>query len=259
MEELFTFKELEPCYLKATYPIEIGERIFEPGEILAKFEKIQVAGLDGLYQTVSAHGGFDDRGYVFWETLREINLTFSKGVFSKSQLALLSNSKLTEKKPQEKQLIMFDEEKESNEIGVFDLKYEPKTLFVYDKETFKKLEFEQNGKEIGIAEPYKEVVAQYTFEYQSPVQTIELGNNLFDGFLQLEGRTRIKDDETGKVITGIIQIPKIKLYSGLSLRLGTSASPVVANFNGVGLPVGSKEKSYVAKFSFLENDIDSDF
>ena len=39
----FSFKELEQCYLKATYPIEIGKKTIEKGEVVAKFDKIQIA------------------------------------------------------------------------------------------------------------------------------------------------------------------------------------------------------------------------
>jgi hypothetical protein len=33
---------------------------------------------------VTAHGGYGDRDLVYWETTRQIDLTFSYGVFSKS-------------------------------------------------------------------------------------------------------------------------------------------------------------------------------
>ena len=38
--ENFSFKELEQCYLKATYPIEIGKRIIEEGEVILAFDNI---------------------------------------------------------------------------------------------------------------------------------------------------------------------------------------------------------------------------
>jgi len=46
--------------------------------------------------------------------------------------------------------------------------------------------------------------------------------------------------------------------SGLSMKLGAQANPVVGTFEGVGVPVGSRSESYVATFSFLNDDIDSD-
>jgi hypothetical protein len=36
---------------------------------------------------------------------------------------------------------------------------------------------------------------------------------------------RVKDDVTGKVTTGIINIPKLRLMSDLSIRVGSDAIP----------------------------------
>ncbi len=58
--------------------------------------------------------------------------------------------------------------------------------------------------------------------------------------------------------TGIIKIPKLKLMSGLSMRLGAQANPVVGKFSAVGVPVESRHNSYVMEVEFLNNDIDSD-
>jgi len=46
--------------------------------------------------------------------------------------------------------------------------------------------------------------------------------------------------------------------SGLSIRLGAQANPVVGNFSAVGVPEESRHNSYVVEFDFLNNDIDSD-
>ena len=74
----------------------------------------------------------------------------------------------------------------------------------------------------------------------------------------LEGRTRIKDDVTGQVVTGIFKVPKLRLMSDLSIRLGPQASPVTGNFRAEGVPVGSKGNSYVSEFFILSDDIESD-
>lgn len=84
----FSFKELEQCYLKATYPIEIGNRIIEAKEVLAKFDKIQIAGLDEMKRWVSANGGFDNRPHVFWEATKEIDLSFLRGYSQKTSSRL---------------------------------------------------------------------------------------------------------------------------------------------------------------------------
>ena len=88
---------------------------------------------------------------------------------------------------------------------------------------------------------------------------IQIGKRLFNGFVELEARTRVKDDITGQIVTGLFKIPKLKLMSDLSIRLGAQATPVVANFSAVGVPVSSRGNSSVAEFYILNNDIDSDF
>ena len=259
--DLFSFKELYDVYLKATYPIEIGNKNFEVGEIIAKFDKIQIAGLDEMRQVVAARGGFDNRARVFWDTTKEIHLNFSQGVFSKLHFALLTNSRLLELGKDNSILITKSEEKESDENGHITLEKTPKgNLFIYEKESGDKIT------DFGIVNnlitlnnrPYKEVVVEYQYEYNENTQIVRIGRRLTDGFLELEAKTRVKDDTTGQTVTGLIKIPKLKFMAVLSIRLGAQANPVVANFSAVGVPVGSKGTSYVSDFYFLSNDIDSD-
>jgi len=46
--------------------------------------------------------------------------------------------------------------------------------------------------------------------------------------------------------------------SGLSMKLGSQANPVVGNFKAECVPEGDRHNSYVAEFIFLNDDIDSD-
>lgn len=259
MIDLFSFKELEPCYLKATYPIEIGNRIIEKGEVIAAFDKIQIGSLKELKNFVSARGGFDNRAHVFWETTKELPLSFSQGVFSATQLALLSNSKLVDLSTEQPIPVLKSEDLESNENGEITLKEIPIQLFIYKKETGEKISFTQKEKKIKIETPYTDVVAQYTYNYMGGARQIQIGKRLFNGFVELEARTRVKDDTTGQIVTGLFKIPKLKLMSDLSIRLGAQVTPVVANFSAVGVPVSSRGNSYVGEFYILNNDIDSDF
>jgi hypothetical protein len=73
----FGLKELTDLTLKATYPIEIAGRTFEPGEVIARFDKIQIANFKEVTSRVSANGGFDNRTIVIWEDPKEIQLSFS--------------------------------------------------------------------------------------------------------------------------------------------------------------------------------------
>ena len=105
---------------------------------------------------------------------------------------------------------------------------------------------------------YTDVIMRYRYNYTNGATVAKIGQQFTQGFLELEGKTRVKDDTSGLVTTGIIKIPKLKLMSGLSMRLGTQANPVVGNFNAEGVPTDSRRNSYVMEMYFLNNDIDSD-
>ena len=81
---------------------------------------------------------------------------------------------------------------------------------------------------------------------------------MIEGFLRLEGKTRVKDDISGKVRTGIFEVPKLKLMSDLSMRLGKNANPVVGSLGAMALPNGNRENVTVMDIFFLDDDIDSD-
>ena len=82
MENEFGLKELYDLTLKATYPIEMAGRKFEPGEVVARFDKIQIANFKEITSRVSANGGYDNRTHVIWEDPKEIQLNFTQGIFS---------------------------------------------------------------------------------------------------------------------------------------------------------------------------------
>ena len=258
--ELGSFKSLENVRLKATYNMKIGERNIEPGETIAHFDKIQISNFNEIRNIVAARGGFGNRAHVFWETTKEIQFTFTQGVFSKTQFGLLTNAKILKAELDEPILITTTEKVETNEESRFYLSKEVyDELFVYDELTGEKYSpYYTNNSYIVANHPYTNLIITYRYVYNKGATIIHIGERLFNGFVELEGITRVKDDTSGLVTTGIIRIPKLKLMSGLSIRLGAQANPVVGNFQAVGVPVDSRYNSYVMEFDFLNNDIDSD-
>lgn len=255
----FSFKTFEEVRLKATYNIEVGDRLFQKGETIALFDEIQIAGLTDIVDRVSANGGFDNRPRVFWETTREEQLTFSQGIFNKIELGLLANANIFTKSENECVLITTRENLESNEYGQCTVKYEPiANIFVYDTATGQPLSFTQENQTITIAQPFTDIIIDYQYCYRNNAQIFLLGAQYFNGYLELEGKTRIKDDTTGHIVTGLLHIPRLKLMSNLSIRLGKQANPVVANFTATGIPVGSRGNTYVSELYFLSDDILSD-
>ena len=77
MNTEFGLKELYDLTLKATYPIEMEGRVFEAGEVIARFDKIQIANFREVTSRTSANGGRGNIGHVIWEDPKEIQLNFT--------------------------------------------------------------------------------------------------------------------------------------------------------------------------------------
>ena len=237
MENLMGMKELYDVVLKATYPIEMGKRVIEEGEVILAFDNIQIAGLNEVKNYVAAQGGFDNRELVTWETTKELPLNFSQGVI----------------------LITHREHHESDENGKIELKQVPVgKAFVYNEETGEKLDHTLSEQEITISEPFVNVYITYESEYKNGGSVIKMGNRLFRGYLKLQAKTRLKEDTNGRTVTGIFEIPKLKLMSDLSIRLGRNVDPATVTFKAVGVPTGGRGTSYVCNLYSLNDDIDSD-
>ena len=261
MNNEFGLKELYDLTLKATYPIEVEGRKFEAGEVIARFDKIQIANFREIASRVSANGGKNNSALVVWEDTKEIQLNFTQGIFSKRQFALLSNSNLVKFAPAEKILLSAHFTGESDEGGRIQLtKEKVSSVFVYDAKTYEKLtskSVDLEKGEIVIDTPYCDVEVDYQYVYTNEVSTMTVGKRLIEGFLQLEGKTRVKDDITGKTRTALLRIPRLKLVSDLSMRLGREAGPLLANFAAIGYPEGSRDKT-VMEMLFLSDDIDAE-
>ena len=254
------FKELYSVSLKATYPIEVGGNTIEPGETIASFDRIQIANFQEIKSLTSANGGWDNRAHIFWETTKEIKISFTQGIFSKLQLALMSNAQLLENMGEEIIPINAREEYESDENGKIEIgRTLREPVFVYDKATGKKIkEWTRADDAIYLNEQYKSVIVDYWYDYENGCTTLRVGKPLTTGYLSLTGKMRVKDDSTGKVKTGIISIPKLRLMSDLSMRVGSDAIPQVGRLDAVAVPEGGRGQSKVMEIIFLNDDIDAD-
>ena len=254
------FKELYDVSLKATLPIEVGGNSIETGETIASFDKIQIANFQEIKSIVSANGGFDNRGLIFWDSTKEIKISFTQGVFSKIQFALMTNSQLIENMGEEVVLLNTKEAYESDEAGKIEIGHTlQKPIFVYDKATGKKITgWTHADNVICLSEQYKNVIVDYWYNYNNGFTTMRVGKPFTAGFLSLIGKMRVKDDTTGKVVTGIIKIPKLRLMSDLSMRVGSDAIPQVGRLDAVAVPEGARGQSKVMEIIFLNDDIDAD-
>ena len=260
MTSELSFKELYDVSLKATYSIEVGGNTIEPGETIASFDKIQIANFQEIKSVTSANGGFDNRGLVFWESTKEVKINFSQGVFSKTQLALMTNAQLIENMGEEIVSINARKVFESDETGKINIGHTPRgPIFVYDKATGKKItNWTSADDTIYLSQQYREVIVDYWYDYNNGFTAMRVGKPLTTGFLSLTGKMRVKDDTTGKVVTGIIKIPKLRLMSDLSMRVGSDAIPQVGRLDAVAVPEGVRGQTKVMEIIFLNDDIDAD-
>ncbi len=255
-----SFKELYEVTLKATYPIEIGQKLVEEGEIVARFDRIQLANFLELKNRASANGGSGAQTLILWEDTKEVQLSFTQGVFSKSQFALMNNTSLLQGTKASPLLIDKREFLETDEEGKIFLNKTPVgKIFVYNQKTGEKIvQYSLQDNIVQISDTFLEVMIDYQYNYLGDTITLQVGRPLIEGFLSLTGKMKAKDDITGQVKTGIIFIPKLKLMSDLSMRLGKDSTPQVGKLNAVALPVGERGNKKVMEIIFLDDDVDSD-
>lgn len=299
MDENFVgMKELYDVNLRLLKPLEIGNKKYDINESILSFAKVEMAQIQQDKRTVEARGGYHNPALVNWEVDREMQFLITNGVLSPVSYALLSNSKL--KQPQYKS-VQYNESVhviEGNNYLYVDLKFCPnavvqmgaqpnpnleplpmgrrpelllkplppsktKWIFIYNKETGQKIhDFQIYQNRIFLREQAKEVIVDYTFTYEDKIRVIEVGNRLLNGFLRLDGKMSIKDEKSGKVTTGIMEMPKIRLSSDLTIQLGSSyGNSTVSNFHFTGFIDESerRDQQKIAKITFLDTELTGDY
>lgn len=253
----FSFKELYDVRLKVTFNIETENGLIEEGETLAFFDTLQIANFRELSKYVGASGGYDNAVRVYWGDTTNIAFSFSSGTFNKNQLSICNNSKMIES-IENNVTLPVREKKESSENGVIELKNSPiDKVFIYTADGTKVKGYNVEGKQIKNLSPFTDYIVDYNYFSSSRVDVLLLGDKRFQGFLVLEGYTRIKTED-GKVKTGMIKIPKIQLNTNLSMTLGQYGDPVTLGFSAVGYPIGERHNRHVMELAIIDADLKSD-
>lgn len=260
MDNEFGMKELYSVKLKSTYPMEIKGKQIAAGEVLAEFDKIQIANFQEIQKQIAAQGGYSNRKLVVWTRTEGVDLIFTQGIFSKIQLGLMQNARLV--KIDENQIIKIAQRDklETDSEGVITLTHIPinNWIFIYNKKTGEKLtgieRISENQLRTSLI--YTDVIVDYEYGYDNGADVSLVGEDIFEGFVTLEGRSRIKDDVTGETHTAIIYIPKLKITSDFNLTLGENAQPMVGKFSGTALMTGQPKSMSAVEIYFLKDDID---
>lgn len=268
-------------------------------ESVLTLKTAEIAQVSESKTTKQAKGGYQNPALINWETDNEVSFAITHGVLSPSSWCLLTNSKMEKI---EKKSVSFNETLKTMEDADFccvDLKHIPncckgimglqpnphneplpmgrrqelmlkplppskeKFLFIYDVETGKRIEnYELYQNRIYFKSSYREVYVDYTFDYEDKAKVIRVGDRLLNGFLSLSGKMSVKDENSGLISTALLEIPKIKLSSSLSLKLGKGYDySTVSDFFFTGYPDENvrREKQLTCKITFLEQELTEDY
>lgn len=292
-------KELYDINIRLNAPLKIGERQYDINETILSFEKAEIAQINENKSYKTATGGFNNNFLVGWETDKEVTFGLSHGVLSPTSYAVLSNSKLNKK---ENKSISFKEQLDvieyENDWRVT-LKYIPnhvdgkwgvqgnpeneplpmgrrpwlplkplppqhdKFLFCYDMETGQRiLNFNVYGNQLIFAAEHRKIMVDYTFDYRDGIVELDVGNRLFNGFLNLTGKMTVKDYFSGEPKTAVFEIPRLRLNSKIVMKLGMSyENPVVSDFFFTGYPNEGRrmEDLSVCKLTMLDTELTSEY
>ena len=255
MDLLFSMTEMYDVILKALDRVVVLGRTFEKGEIIMSFPHISIGQIEGVPSTYTARGGEKNAALLTWDDLSEVRIAFNQGIVSMPQLSLITNSRY--RKTPEPVDVSQQELLRPDLNGVITLSKIPSgTVFVYDDKG-EKTEFDTIGDRS--LEPVNEsftYLVNYTVQ-MTPLDSIQIGTGSGLGFVQLEGKTRVKGADDGQDRTALYIFPKVQLMSSLSIRLGNElAIPVVSTFNASAFPVGERGNKKFFDFISLQEDID---
>ena len=102
-------------------------------------------------------------------------------------------------------------------------------------------------------------VIDYYYKYEDEALLYSIQKERFNGLFTLEAKFYSKDENEGHNYTNILYMPKVRIVSDISLRLGERADPTVSTFNIIGMPetIGEK-KNLIMEITRLDRDIDAD-
>lgn len=268
MESYFGMKELYQLAIKATNKIVVGGRIIDEGEPITYLRDVKIASLTQLSQPKTARGGRGNLPHIIWEDQEDVILRVTEGIITPIGLALLTNTKLF-KNPMNGQLVIPKTEFLTlNHEGKANLKYapnmdEPIFIYNYNKTIQSRILTASINEQIldcGLNYANADVSIEYKFNYGDNAKVYVLDNDRFNELVTIEGRFYSQDNNTGLRKTNIFTIPKAKIISNLSVRIGEMSDPTISVFQIRALSTSTDmSENCVISITELDSDIDGDF
>lgn len=290
-------KELYDINIRLNEPIKIGNRHYDINETILSFEKAELSQVEEGKRHKQATGGYHNKMLIDWEYDTAVNFSISHGILSPNTWAILSNSKLKNKNYKSVPYKETVDVIEDRDYYYADLKYIPnhidkkmglqgnpenetmpmgrkdwlplkplppekhRFIFCYDVDTGQRiLKFSICGNRIYFKAQHRKIMVDYTFDYRDEIVELNVGDILLNSFLNLTGKMTTKDYGTGEPKTAILEIPKIKIYSNLSITLGQSYdNAIVSNFYFTGYAPDNKYDDKIFNLTFLNHELTGDY
>lgn len=296
MDNFGGIKELYDISIRLKSPLEIGGKKYHVNETILSLERAEIAQIQEEKDRKSSTGGRYNSSLIDWERDKNITFAITHGVLSPVSYALLSNSQLKNPNfksiPYKEILHTIEMEKYTyvelkflpnailDKIGAQpNPNFEPlpmgrrpelllkplppsktKWIFCYDEETGLPIrDFEIFQNKIFFKKAYRKIYVDYTFTYKDKITVLEIGNQLVEGFLKIDGKMSKKDEKTGEITTAILELPKVKLSSSLSMKLGSGyENSVVSDFYFTAYP-NEDYHGMVANITYLDTELSGEY
>ena len=278
-DEYSGVKELYEVVLKAKVPMQFGDRMLEAGEPVLYFENVKMAVLSEASSPIMARGGWANMPHVIWEDRQEVNFTMTEGVMSSISMSILLSAHLIAKPKSE---IIIIPKREGpftlDKNDCLQLQHMPilppiRKVFIYEYERdvaqrkvygeIVDVKTDLLGEKIPTirvkdADATKSYIVDYYYEYTNEALIYLIQKDRFNGLFTLEGKFYSKDENEGLDYTNLIYMPKVRVVSGINLRLGERADPTTSVFNIVGMPEKTEQSNnLIMDIVRLSEDIDA--
>ena len=287
-DQYFGHKELYEVVLRAKNPMQFGNRYIEADEPIMYFNTVNMSLLTEQNKPIFAKGGWGNMPHVIWDERSEVQFQIVEGVMSSVGMGILLSANVASEQDDQPLYIHVKEgPKECSFDNVLDIKHWPvsypekKTFIftyvrnaiqqkVYGRKYRTNLEVEEKNdyprleifSDKNCEHPINNggnFVIDYYYKYEDEALLYSIQKERFNGLFTLEAKFYSKDENEGRNYTNILYMPKVRIVSDISLRLGERADPTVSTFNIIGMPetIGEK-KNLIMEITRLDRDIDAD-
>ena len=299
MDQYFGHKELYEVVVRAKTPMQFGERYIESQEPILYFDNVNMSLLSEQSRPVFARGGWGNMPRVIWDERSEVQFSLVEGVMSSVGMGILLSSNVLSQQDKQPLYIHMKEcpleiigyldkevQGEILQFPIVELKYKPvlypekKTfIFIYARNAIQskiygqyietepdalgmrhyRIALSQDKNFTTPAKNNERYAVDYYYNYEDEPLIYSVQKERFNGLFTLEAKFYSKDENEGKNYTNVLYMPKVRIVSDISLRLGERADPTVSTFNIIGLPetVGD-QKNLIMEITRLNGDIDAD-